>query len=550
MKLVKIIKLGLRSSLLFVCSICFFAFANNTKAQNAGQLDPTFGIGGKVSTVVPLAAWGNQTASILLPDGKILTATGFMRSPATPFVAVARYLSDGTLDNSWGDNGISITEVNNSLSLRISDIKLLPDGKILAAGFRDSIIGGFPITGQYILKYQSDGTLDVSFGEGGKVALYAESATTVIYKIVIVDNKIIAIGRRNSQTLLNAFNITTGALDVTWGNNGVVLHDVSAILAPVQSVIVTPDNNILVAEQGRIYRYLSNGEIDSSFGRNGIDYIEPLYAVNNNSSLIHSSLGNSYGLTMILQPDAKIIVAGIASPYSIYGGKGVLERYYANGELDSTFADNGVLAVDFRSADLGVNYINQIVADSNGNIIVAGNAKDTISGRLYFALAKYDIQGQIDSSFGINGMNTVSFHNSDSIDFCYEILAQLDGKIILTGFTPMFSAAVNNIPLGSFSLARFQSGILSTIGSYRENLPKVVIFPNPLVSQFTINSPQLAIKKLSIYTVQGQEQKNISYSGSEGQIRVDMTEYPDAVYFLRIYFENGQSTVHKIVKAR
>ena len=114
-----------------------------------GDLDPTFGAGGKVTTFVGGSnSFANAVA--VQPDGKIVV---------TGIPILVRYNSDGTLDTTFGINGI----VANSGLDRGMDLVIQPDGKILVVGYR--IGGQYP--GLYVARFNTNGSTDTAFGTNG-----------------------------------------------------------------------------------------------------------------------------------------------------------------------------------------------------------------------------------------------------------------------------------------------------------------------------------------------------------------------------------------------
>src|SRR5947199_4316710 len=135
-----------------------------------GTLDLTFGIGGKVQTDFPgLAAVASSV--LIQPDGKIVVAGGAF--PLFTFLGnfeVVRYNSNGSLDTSFGNGGIVTT--NFPEGSYASSVALQADGKIIAAGtvFVDFIIGEASNTDFALARYNQDGTPDATFGNGGQVS--------------------------------------------------------------------------------------------------------------------------------------------------------------------------------------------------------------------------------------------------------------------------------------------------------------------------------------------------------------------------------------------
>lgn len=133
----------------------------------------------------------------------------------------------------------------------------------------------------------------------------------------------------------------------------------------------------------------------------------------------------SWATAAVLQPDGKIVVAGI------YEG-GLLARFNADGSLDQSFGSDGI-----SSAGLSEFAPSSVILQPGGKIVVVGttNAFLPYSGDPSqppeFALARFDQNGSLDSTFGSNGLVTTSFGGSDYVNAAAQ---QADGKIVVAGF--------------------------------------------------------------------------------------------------------------------
>src|SRR5438105_6814395 len=149
------------------------------RADGPGSLDPTFGIGGKVTTNVN----PNEVTNVApQPDGNIVVVAALADFKiASQVFGVLRYLSDGTLDPNFGTGGVVRTAVTTGYNHPYS-VAIQPDGKIVVAGS-----AGIPSNSTdeiAVVRYNSNGTLDQSFGEGGKV-------TTVLFGFRDVANVVL-----------------------------------------------------------------------------------------------------------------------------------------------------------------------------------------------------------------------------------------------------------------------------------------------------------------------------------------------------------------------
>jgi uncharacterized delta-60 repeat protein len=140
-----------------------------------------------------------------------------------------------------------------------------------------------------------------------------------------------------------------------------------------------------------------------------------------------------------VQSDGKIVVAG--NTFGANFNDWALARYNADGTLDSTFGQDGKVITDFGSS------AREVVLQDDGKIIVAGYTGASLSD-LDFALARYDTTGRLDTTFGMNGKVRTDFSGYE--DQCRGAVLQSDGKIVLAGFS-------HNGTNYDFAVARFNA---------------------------------------------------------------------------------------------
>src|SRR5262245_10810056 len=189
--------------------------------QTRGTLDASFGTGGRVTTTIG----GNSDFArgvVVQPDGKIIAAGPALGDTGSDF-GLTRYNTDGTLDTSFGINGIVTTDFGGAFEGAWS-VALQPDGKIVAAGL--TILSR---TNQFALaRYTSDGTLDAGFGTGGRVTTGFPGATVAnAFSVAIqADGKVVVAGWTNidggADFALARYD-STGTLDASFGTAGRVI---------------------------------------------------------------------------------------------------------------------------------------------------------------------------------------------------------------------------------------------------------------------------------------------------------------------------------------
>lgn len=250
-----------------------------TRYSNDGSLDNGFGTGGVVNTEVSF--FSSAAAVLIQPDGKILIGGTYHTGDFANIyhMVVARYLPNGLPDNTFGTNGLAMPEPG--FSEELTDMVLQPDGKIVVGGgISDDISMG--LQSFMLARFNSNGSLDQSFGTAGITATPINTTSEITDIALQADGKIIAAGRsglyapptEDYMDFTLARYTTAGLLDNTFGTNGITRTNVVAG-APdlLQSMILLPDGKIVTAgsfgSNHYLVRYKSTGTVDSTFGTFG-----------------------------------------------------------------------------------------------------------------------------------------------------------------------------------------------------------------------------------------------------------------------------------------
>jgi uncharacterized delta-60 repeat protein len=402
------------------------AAAVPASAQAApGDLDPSFGSGGLVTT-----DFGGRSdfglAVAVQPDGKIVTAGN--SSAVGVFsvsVALARHNQDGSLDTSFGSGGTVLTSFGGNLSAA-SDLAIQPDGKIVAVGIANGNFG--------VARYNADGTLDSTFGVGGLVMTDFGGFDQANGVALQPDGKIVVVGPLGGALGVARYN-PDGSLDATFGSGGKVVTDVGAFSEGAFDVAIAADK-IGVGGDTAAYpfgdsdflllRYNPDGSLDVSFGTGGIattdfgasetafgialaggkivaagatkgagpaDFAVARY---NADGSLDSNFGSGGTITtdifgasedtgngVVVQPDGSITVAGIVGS----GGTSfAVVRYTSSGALDAGFGSGGKATANFGNP---INNAFDIAAQPDGKVVVAGGTADFSRGISDFALARF-----------------------------------------------------------------------------------------------------------------------------------------------------------------
>jgi uncharacterized delta-60 repeat protein len=343
----------------------------------------------------------------------------------------------GLPDSSFGINGLTVTNFPNGRGSNISSIAIQADGKIVAAGSISDIVSGDFVFA--LARYKLNGTLDSAFGLNGividTIANAASQATGVALQ---ADGKIVVCGTvsilSNQHTVFTVVRFNTdGSVDRSFGINGVdttgIGHNSHARAIAIEKngkIVIAGDTYVslnvspYVISNFAIARYKANGMPDSSFGINGIDTAGGF------------SAGNPIANAIAITTDEKIIVAGNYENYALSQPLFAAARYNSNGTPDNTFGTKGL-----KTTAIGLEcFAEAATLQSDGKIIVAGYSYDNESGES-FDVARYNINGSADSSFGSAGITITAFPDftgeGSGASQAFAVALQEDGKILAAG---------------------------------------------------------------------------------------------------------------------
>ena len=395
-----------------------------------GHLDPTFGYGGVRVDNVRF----QSVTEIALPDGKYLAA-GTTESIYQTDFALARFNADCTVDTTFAKDGLASLDFNNSSDL-VNDVVLLQDGKILVVGSTGKVVDNVFTEKTALARYNADGSLDTTFGNGGTVVGDAIFVTGFPQRAFLApDGKIVLVGVSfvSSQYQLTLARLNPdGSVDSTYGNNGIARPN-----APITYTFVAQglgDGRILVAGPSSpgnsIALIRADGTLDPTFGAGGVALLNDI-----NPHVI------------AIQGDGKILVAG--DYYSTTTSSNfAVERLNADGSADSGFGTNGRVQTDFHQT---ISSATAIAVLPDGKILVGGQslhdypiiypyalAGDAAPGSLLaqfhhqFALVRYYADGTMDTSFGVEGRVLTPVGSGASMN---KLVVQPDGKILAIGTT-------------------------------------------------------------------------------------------------------------------
>ena len=296
------------------------------------------------------------------------------------------------------------------------------DGKILVAGY--ATVGRSAQVA--LVRYNSDGSPDTSLNNSGKLTTAVGKGDCRGQGVALQDDgKIIVAGYSfdaHDQALFTVLRYRPdGSLDSSFGDAGKVTTSLGTKSATAKSVAIQSDGKIVVAgdsfiENGKtkfaVVRYKANGTLDLSFNKTGNATADFGRVVQGRSLALHS--------------DGRIVVAGYATDSD--KEEFAVACFKPEGSLDTSFNQTGKVTTDFGGNGKAEGQGAAVQAD--GKIVVVGYA--TSSGIQQFALARYNADGTLDSSFGEKGRLTTTIGNGGSN--ATAVALQKDGKIVVAGY--------------------------------------------------------------------------------------------------------------------
>ena len=381
-----------------------------------GAVDTSFA-GGKV--IAPISTTDEYVNAIAVQnDGRVVLVG---RSP-TQFgmdFALLRRSRDGALDNSFGSNGKVLTAIGaGTASDEAYAAVVQPDNKIVVVGRTDS--GAASGHDFAVVRYNADGSLDDSFGTGGKVVTAFGPGSDTANAVVLQDDGKIVVGGETSQNTsggdfaLARYN-TDGTLDATFGNGGKVITAIKtfggrdAINGLLLHTVNGEPRILAVGGEGDFIaaRYLPNGTLDAAFGNGG-----------RISGLFNANIGAARAA--VAADNGKVVIAGHVSHDF------ALVRLNADGTLDNGFGNQGRVLTPVSTTNW--DEATAIVRQADGKLVVGGWMYG-IGSSGDFAVVRYNPDGTLDAAFGNAGTVVTPMAAGTKNDLGRALLLQADERV-------------------------------------------------------------------------------------------------------------------------
>jgi uncharacterized delta-60 repeat protein len=470
----------------------FFVMRMNSN----GSLDSTFGGSGYINT--NFGKVDDARDLLIQPDGRIVVS-GSAEISSQEYLAIARYNSDGSLDTSFDGDGRlqfrtpgaltdnstgvavalqangSLLSVTSSYVYRFTSsgqldstfnttgrspyiattrsVLVQPDGAIVA--------GGFHLVGFAVARFTATGAFDNSFSSDGLVTtLFGPSVDEATSSAVQSDGKIVVAGRSQGRMSVARY-LANGSLDLTFSGDGRTTIDFGAeyLESGANDVVIQPDGKILLvgaaslfvnqlpAGQMALVRLNSDGSLDTSFSSDG---------------LVTTTLGDyAEARTVALQADGRIVVGGFAGSQDF-----MVARYLANGQLDTSFRGTG-FAIHFNVSNF-VSSVTKVLILPDQRILAVGNT--SLSGRSTINMVRYNPNGSLDTTFGVNARVADTFNPLRSPNDA-ELLP--DGSLLVIGNAEAFASTgrTSSMAISKYDSAGAPTGFGTVVRSVSQPYP-------------------------------------------------------------------------------
>lgn len=445
----------------FLLAVIIAAGISHVSVSRAMELD--FGFAGNGMAIINLSSDRPDfiTAIDIQADGKIVVGGYWGQRPDHVRIALVRYLPDGELDTDFGANGVidgNLTEDTDELysivvqndggilvgfvgsdddgvspTLRNLVARYTPAGELdtnfdgdgilvvpnTESGFGELIVqadGKFLVCGQlgdvddgshaYVARFNSDGSADPDFGDGGIFSIGLVNAVDQCGSIMVLSDGSILVGARtytdaspNNLSQIVVFKLSSaGALINGFGSdaNGMFTHDTGEWIRNVDDLVELGDGRLMLLSMDEsVTSYLlmlqPDGSLDTGFGDAGVVEI------------------NSRVTDLLLLPNGKVMISGQG-----IDGRAFFQVYNDDGSLEPSFGGNGRQAIGLHP----VSAATKMILQDDGKIVVGGKVETVdIDNHAFLTMRFFDPDPDVDGAMDMdNCPNAANADQSDSDD--------------------------------------------------------------------------------------------------------------------------------------
>jgi uncharacterized delta-60 repeat protein len=405
-----------RRAFVLVCFAATVLGATGPANATPGALDPAFGSGGLVTTDVGGNLNSAADGVAVQPDGRIVVGGSTQLASGRWCFFVARYLTDGSLDPSFGNGGITITDLGSDAYA--GAMTLTADGHILVAGSWNSMMT--------VAEYRADGSLETSFGSSGVAqVVFPGPASGASAVHALPDGTILITGSANlgdpsyRESLAMARLTASGLLDTSFGRSGLLTTSMPGTSLVSLGSTVTPKGKIVLvgwswptggSTSTMIAQYLARGSVDRSFNRGTPKVVDLAPGQDDSSTSVTITSGG-----------AILALSGVSTPSS--GTEVGLVSLQPNGSFTTRFGSGGTVVSD---PTIHSDQPRAVFLQSDGKILVAGSNQEP-------GVVRFTSSGALDPTFGSGGV-AVAYVPSGFGQF-NGLAARPDGSVIAAGVT-------------------------------------------------------------------------------------------------------------------
>ncbi len=500
---------------------------HHTSAQSAGTLDKTFTSTGYAALDY---SGKNERASALAiqSDGKIIIVGENVVSatPTSDQLYVARVDATGKKDATFGVGGVSKLDIGDNKEYG-RDVIILSDGKILVLG---SSFTAATNNNMVVLKLNSAGLLDNTFGTGGKTTVDYKGKSDIARSMALLsDGKVIIVGESGGQMLVARLT-AAGLLDTTFGTSGYVYLSATNATSSfsVCKVLVEKSGStekIIVVAHGAdvvtndynmfVLRMSKDGVLDNTFGSFGA---------------LETDLGASeLFYSAALQADGKIVIGGKSAPIGTSKYETLVVRLTNAGQIDKTFGTSGYYKEDLSIA---AEEVRGLEIQPDGKIIGAGSIGSDAG------IIRLNSNGTPDQTFGVAKGYVSILIPSSTKDLFNAVKLDKGNKIIAVG--------VNNFqgPDENFVIARVNTGLSGVFDTDQNNIA-VSTYPNPAKTSFSLEY-ELKTESdviIELYDMMGKKivtlSKEFRNTGTQQEIFDVPNSINNGIYICRLQTKTG-----------
>lgn len=528
-------------------AIISISFIPSIYAQTPGTLDPEFGDAGIVLLDHNYNSQNNIIVGSAIQDDGKLVFCGYSWGPDPTGYNFIRLMPDGTSDESFGTNGVVVINQGGPTS-EIRDVCIQDDGKIVGIGStEDPTYSNFKMA---VIRINADGIPDDGFGSNGIVEIGMGPDTHIFAQALKIQNdgKILAYG--NVSSLPDSQSIICrlnqdGSLDHTFADTGIVVFDIADKIVHLTSIEIQNEKIIVGGDS-----YDNDWNVYITICRFLMDGTIDTEFGNDGIVLKDipaqiDELSEYFFGKVCLAPDGKIIYAGFAD--GDLDEDFAVFRFLENGNIDNSFGNNGMSVTDIEDKA----YAQAVVVQNDGKIIAGGFRNSSLGYEADFTLVRYLENGNPDSLFGLDGTGIVT-HNlsttsSPGEDKINCLSLQPDGKIIAAGY-----AYTEPPTFIDFAVARYNGDIGYVIEQPTTAGLEYLLHPNPFTHEttleFTLETRSDVL--IEVYDNQGLKVDvitNHSMDKGEHQLRWNGNTLPAGIYIITMT-TRGKTYSAKVIK--